>query len=40
MKPVDKTGEYIVRPIMNFSGMGINTRKMFLEANRITTIES
>lgn len=39
MKPVDKTGEYIVRPIMNFSGMGIHTRKMFLEENRITTIE-
>ena len=39
MKPVDKTGEYIVRPIMNFSGMGIHTRKMFLEANRTTTME-
>ena len=39
MKPVDKTGEYIVRPIMNFSGMGIHTRKMFLEANRKTTME-
>ena len=39
MKPVDKTGEYIVRPIMNFSGMGIHTRKLFLEENRITTIE-
>lgn len=39
MKPVDKTGEYIIRPIMNLSGMGIHTRKMFLEQDRVTTIE-
>jgi len=39
MKPVDKTGDYIVRPIMNLSGMGIYTRKQFLEKDRITKME-